>query len=399
VANQTTSNTSNSVRAQYLADYVEGAILKRNYDQFASPVGKDMAEIKKGSSVVVPFLSSLAPSTQTISETVDITPVNFVDTTVSITPTSRSNGVVLSEKLMNTNYTDFNAKYYKRLGENMMESVDMLAMTAALTGGLTKSPAARASLDAGTSTHRIAKAAFANASVMLSALKVPMFTTSSGGRWMSLMHPFAFADLLNDSVILAVGEYQDKSIILNNELGELNGFKLVVTPWAKMFWAAGAANASAVSTTVATTDIQPLDTSFTVASASNIAVGQRLMLGEAAETGSTHYGTNESVLVKTVVSTTIGVIGEGENGGFRFAHPVGHVVKNADNVSPVIFGGPESLAKVYDTNVGEYGQIVGPKKDGLADQFTTLAWKWYGNYGIIAENRILRSEFSISLDA
>jgi N4-gp56 family major capsid protein len=397
VANQTTSNTSNSIRTQYLADYVKGAMLKRNYDQFASPIGADMTNISKGNTVTVPFLSSLAPSSQTISETVDLTPVNFVDATVSVTKTSRGNAVVISEALMNNAYTDFNAKYYARVGENMMETVDLLAMSAAVNGGLTRNPAARASLDAGTTTHRITKAAYTNASVTLAAMKVPMYTSGGGSKWMSLLHPFAFADLLNDTPILAVGEYQDKGIVLNNELGELAGFKLIVTPWAKMLWAAGVVNTTSVATTLAAA-ANPLDLTVTVNSASNIAAGQRIMIGTV-ETGSTMYNTNESVIVKSISSTTVTIIGEGENGGLRFAHAANEAFKNADNVAPVIFGGPESLAKVYDTKVGEYGELVGPKKQGLADQFTTLAWKWYGNYAIIAENRILRSEFSLSMDA
>jgi N4-gp56 family major capsid protein len=397
VANQTTSNTSNSIRTQYLADYVKGAMKRRVYDQLASPVGADMSELKKGSSVTVPFLSSLAPSTQTISETVDITPVNFLDTTATITPTSRANAVIVSEKLLNTAYTDFNARYYKELGDNMMESIDYLAMEAAVTGGLTRSAIARASLDAGTATHLLKKSSFSNASITLAAMKVPMFESSRGGRWMSILHPFAYADLMADSIILAVGEYQDKDVVLNWELGELNGFKLIVSPWAKMFWGAGADNTTNVATTLAAAT-KALDTTLTVASATGIAAGQRIAIGTE-ETGSTLYETNESVVVKSIASTTVTVIGEGENGGMRFAHASGTAFRNADNVAPVVFGGPESLAKVYDTTVGEYGQIVGPKKDGLADQFTSLAWKWYGNYDIIAENRLLRSEVSVSLDA
>lgn len=397
MANQTTSNTSNSIRTQYLADYVKGALKRRIYDQLASPVGADMSEIKKGSAVSVPFLSSLAPSTQTISETEDIVPVNFRDTTVTITPTSRANAVIVSEKLLNTAYTDFNSRYYKELGDNMMESVDYLAMNEAVTGGLTKSYVARASLDAGTSAHRLSKSNFSNASIILAAMKVPMFESSRGGRWMSIIHPFAFADLMADTVILAVGEYQDKDIVLNWELGELNGFKLIVSPWAKMFWGAGADNGTNIATTLGAA-ANSLATSVTVASGTSIAAGQRIAIGTE-ETSTTLYPTNESVIVKSVSGTTITIIGEGENGGLRFDHASGEAFRNADNVAPCVFGGPESLAKVYDTATGEYGQIVGPKKDGLVDQFTSLAWKWYGGYDIIAENRILRSEVSVSLDA
>jgi N4-gp56 family major capsid protein len=397
VANNTTTTASDSVRAQYLSDYIEGAMNRRIYDQFASPVGSDMSEVGKGTTVVVPFLSSLAPSTQTISETVDIIPTTFEDTTVSITPTSRANAVIVSEKLLNTAYTDFNARYYKEVGDNMMESVDYLAMKAAVTGSLTKSIAARASLDAGTATNRLVKSAFTNASVILSAMKVPMFEASRGKRWMTLCHPFAFADLLSDTVITAVGEYQNNEIIFNNELGELAGFKIIASPWAKVFYGAGAANTTAISTTLGAA-AKALDKTITVASGTSIAAGQRLLVGTV-ETANTLYETNESVLVASISGTTVTIIGEGVNGGLRFAHASGEAVKNNDNIGPVVFGGPESLAKVYDTKVGEYGEMVGPEKTGLVKQFTTLGWKWYGGYDIIAQNRILRTEVSFGIDA
>ena len=52
---------SNSIRTQYLEDYIEGALGERLYDQIASPVGKNMAELQKGSSVQVEYLSSMEP--------------------------------------------------------------------------------------------------------------------------------------------------------------------------------------------------------------------------------------------------------------------------------------------------------------------------------------------------
>lgn len=397
MANQTTANLTNSIRTQYLADYVQSAIAQRLYDQFASPIGKDLATLKRGSAIQADFLSSLAISQQTISETADITPTYFRDAKVTLTPTSRANAVVVSEKLLNTVYTDFNASYYKKLGENMMMSIDALAMQAAVQGPLVKSPAARASLDAGTATHRLGKSMFATASTIMVAMKVPDSETPRGRRWIALCHPFAFADLMQDSVITAIGQYQDKSMILNYELGELNGFSIVVNPWAKAFWGAGAANAAAVATTLSA-DAKALDTTITVAANTNIAVGGRLTVG-AIESSTTYQPDTESVIVTNVNGTTITIIGEGENGGLRYDHVSGSNVSNADNVFPVVFGGPESLAKVHDTEVGEYGKIIGPNKSGLAEQFTTLAWKWYGGYGIISNNRALRSEVASSLDA
>ena len=393
----TTTQLSDSIRAQYLSNYIEGAMQSRLYDQLASPVGADMSSIAKGSSIVVPFLSSFAVSEKTISETVDIDPDVLRDTTASVTTVSRGNAVVVSEKLLNTAYTDFAAKWYTRLGQNMMESVDQVAQGVAVNCNLNFSKAARASLDAGTASNRLSKSTFSNMSVNMSAMHIPAWETASGRRWIALMHPYAYADLMADTTITAVGQYQNSRILFNWEMGELHNFAIVVSPWAKLFLGAGADNASAVATTLAAAT-EALAKTFTVASASNIAVGQRLAIGTE-ETSTTLYPTNEFVTVTAIDTTTISFVGSGENGGFRFDHASGAAVRNADNVASVIFGGPESMVKAYDTAVGEYGEMIPPYQDGSLRQFTKAGWKWYGGYGIVADNRVARVEVSLGIDA
>jgi hypothetical protein len=49
--------------------------------------------------------------------------------------------------------------------------------------------------------------------------------------------------------------------------------------------------------------------------------------------------------------------------------------------------------------VGEYGQVVGPKVEGLLDQFTSVGWKFYGGYARLSENRLMRYECSTSYEA
>lgn len=395
----TTSNIDGSIRAQYKADFIEGAKQIRFYDQLASPVGANMAELSNGSSVTWNYLSGLNPSSQTISETTDIPSVLFTDATGSITKTSRANAVVCSEKLLNNAYTDYGSQWFKRLGENMIESVDALARDAALQGSwYSSSGVARSALDAGTATQRLTKARFGEASVMLSNMKVPQYMSGRGMRWMALFHPYALNDLMQDTVITAVGEYQDKGMILNWELGELNGFSLVVSPWAKIFYGAGADNGTAVGTTL-NGAVSRLATTIVVAANTNIAAGQKLAIGTE-ETGSTtHYADNEEVIVSGISGTTVTIIGSGENGGLRYDHASGVAVRNADHVVPVAFGCPESLVKVYDPEVGEYGELIQPYRDGSVRQFVKAGWKWYGNYGRMAENRILRLETSLSLQA
>ena len=93
------------------------------------------------------------------------------------------------------------------------------------------------------------------------------------------------------------------------------------------------------------------------------------------------------------------VTGSATNGGMRHGHASATALRNADSVHTVILGGPESLAKIYAAELGEFGQIVGPKIDGMVDQFITLGYKWHGAYGRIAENRLMRLEVSTSEDA
>lgn len=400
MAIQATSNLANSVRTQYLAEYREAALMERLYDQLSSPAGKNMAELQMGSAVQVPFLSDMEPSETPISQTVDITPQTLRDAVTTITPTSRADALQWSQALDIQAYTDYGSGRFKKLGKAQMETVEILARDAALQGSLVVRSAARASLDAGTTADRFSDADVSEMETMLMQLKAPAFVGNGRPQWFAIMPPDAFHDVRTSGNVLNVGIYQDKEIILRFELGQLGPFKLIVSPWAKTFGAAGADNASVVATTIAASAIanRALDKTIEVASATNISVGRFLTIGTE-ETGATHFPKNERVRWVSTSGTTITIVGEGANGGLRFDHEVGAPVRNADSVYPVAFGGPASLAKLYATDVGEFGEVVGPKKSGIADQFATLAYKFYGGYGRWSESYIARGEYSSSLDA
>lgn len=395
---QITTNLTNARWAKYIPAYIQAGMFNRVYDIFSKPFG-NVPDLYRSSSIVLNFLSDLEPAVTAIPQDDDVSPVSFRDATASITPTSRYNAIEVSEVLMNSAATNYAEERFALLGKNMMESVDLLAQAAATQGLVVSRTAARASLDAGTAADRLTAAAFLNATADLQTYKVPGWEdpASKMPKWFAVMHPYAFADLRDDSDITAISQYQNASILLRYELGELGPFKLIVTPWAKTFWAGGAANGSAIETTL-NGAVNALATSIVVASATNIDVGDRIMIGTH-ETGNTHYPTNEIVTVTSVASTTIGVAGEGANGGLRFDHATGVAVSNDDSVGTVTFGGPESLAKVYDPQVGEFGEVVGPKRVGTLEQFVTLGWKWYGAYARPIENRIIRKEVAFSRDA
>ena len=397
---QTTSNLSSSIRTLYSGRYVRGAQWARLYDQLAAPVSQVGVEkaARLGNTIQVNFLSYLTPSTSAISETADITPQTFREATATITPTSRGDAIQFSEELTMDVFTDYTAAAFEQVGQNMMESVELLSQAAALQGGLVLRDAARASLDAGT-TNCLTEAKMGEASVFLRSLKCPGFNDGAGSSWLAIMHPAPYHDVLRQGNVVSIAQYQQGNIILANELGQIGNFRLVVSPFAKVFGAAGADNATNVDTTLSSA-ANKMAVQIVVASATGITVGDWLTIGTE-ETTNTFYPTNERVRVSSayVSGTTIDIIGEGPNGGLRYDHASGVAVRNADSVYPVAYGGPMSMAKAFDAVTGEFGQIVGPKTTGLVDQFHSLGWKFFGQYGRWVESWLMRGEYSTNLEA
>jgi N4-gp56 family major capsid protein len=396
-----TSTLTNSIRVQYVEKYLMAAKFNRLYDFYAGQnvLDKPMSEIFRGSSVTLPYLNDLEPSTDTISEVYDAVPVQLTDGTVSITPTSRIRVINDSEKLLMTTYTKYAASRFEKMGLNLAESVDLHAQTVGLTGGGLYRATTRAGLDSGTAGHLCTSVVFDDITADFMTLHAPGWETTKGPRWLATMSAYVWNDIRTSNNVLAVGQYQNQNIITRNEFGELGSFRLQVSPWAKAFWGAGADNASAVATTLSAAAAAGA-TSITVASASNITVGAWINLGTE-ETANTHYYNRQHVQVTSVVSTTIGIRGQGPSGGLRFALDSGSAVDNNDSVGTVLFGGPESLVKIFATEMGngQYGTLVGPKVMGSAEQFVKMAWKWYGAYGIPSESWLTRGEFALGRDS
>lgn len=395
---------SNSVRTQYIENYLEGALSERLYDQIAMPVPGDMSQMKRGSSVQVNFLSDMDIGTSAISEVTDVTPQSLRDATASITPTSRGEALQASENLMIKAFTDYAAKFAQRVGANMMETVDTVARDAAVKGDfvLRASATARGSLDAGTTAHRCSEADFLEAAGYIDSFRIPGFKDAVNGSpmWPAIMHTFVYHDILKEASgnVIAVAQYQNAGLYFNHEMGEAHGFRFVVSPNAKVLFGAGIANAKSVNTVLAS-ELTALSTSLVISNTSSIEQGAWLNIGTV-DTGSTHQYNAERVKYTSKASApTINFIGSGANGGVRWDHAAGAVVNNNDSIYTVVIGGPDSLVKVYAPEVGEYGQLVGPKKDGILDQWDTLGWKWYGGYGRFRENGLVRLEVTVSNEA
>ncbi len=402
----TTDTLTNATRVQYVDEYLDGANMVRLYDQIASPVGRDMAELEQGTSVRIPFISDMAVTTTAISELTDITPKALKDNYATITPTSRANALQCSERLLIQAFTDYGAKMYNRVGKAMMESVDGLAKDQACQGSLVYRPNAtaqtRVTLSKAATGHYADYSLFSNVSSWLEGLKAPGFEQGGSKSWAAIMHPAVFKDILEGTQVVSIAQYQKAEILLSWELGMLGNFRLVVSPWAKVFYGAGAAEATSPVATTLYSAVDELAQAFIAASGTHLDnAGCWLNIG-AIESADAHLTTNERVrqiaAMTTAVQSSGVIVGEGANGGTRFAHAAGDAVSNASSVYTIVFGGPMSLAKVYATQVGEFGQIVGPKRQGLVDQWVSLGYKWYGGYGRPSESWLVRAEVASRAD-
>ena len=406
MAVQGTTNLTNSLRTQYVADYLDRVYGQRLYDQIASPIpGISPEQAIQGAIVQVDYLSSMNLTNTVISQTADMTPQILYDATASSSVTSRGEALQWSENLDIQVYTDYAARRIAKLADNAAESIEILANAAATKGTFVERAAARASLDAGTASHRASDAFFRKMHGQLLAQKVPGFINDQmeANVWAAIMHPKVFHDISESGNVDAIGTYQEKGIHLNFELGQVGPFRLVVSPNAKVFFGAGVANANTYVTTFSTTST-PLNTSFITGGTPTNATAcfnVPWTIGTI-ETADTHYPTNEQIIVSSAVTDSVVdvFVGTGENGGLRFAHTgASDTVTNSDSVYTIVLGGPESIYKLYAPSVGEFGQVVGPKTSGLAEQFSSIAWKFYGGYGRLTENTLLRGEFSTSYEA
>jgi N4-gp56 family major capsid protein len=404
MAIQTTSNLTNAVGTRYTTAYQEGAYAQRLYDQLAMSVGAPQFELENrrglGSTYTFNFLSRMTPGTQVVSEDADIALQVLRDATSTLTPTSRADGMKWSQLLDLSAYTDYGAQRYRILGQSMMETVDNQAKAAALQGTFVSYAGAhvtRATQDAGTTTDNWTEAAIWRAMSVAESLHAPVFVERGVGMRMAIGHTDAYYDLFHGGNVISAIIYGGLPgvTMFNGELGTIANCKLLISPFAKVFGAAGAANGTSAGYTTSAV-AKALDLTVGVTTGTNVGTGRLLLIGTI-ETANTHYDDNERVKVVSG-TTTATIIGSGENGGLAYDHAAGVNFDNHDHVYPVAYGTPNSLVKVFANEVGEFGEIVGPNKTGSVEQWQTLAWKWFGGYGRMAENRIVRGEYSSSLD-
>jgi hypothetical protein len=151
-----------------------------------------------------------------------------------------------------------------------------------------------------------------------------------GGGFAALMGGEPYYDLITTTPITGIGQYQDKNIFLNGEIGKIGNLRILVSPFAKVFGGAGADNGTGAAATTLANVETALQKVITVASATSLQYGQFITIGTE-ETGSTFYSMNERVKYVSESGADITIVGQGSNGGLKYEHASG------EYATPIVF--------------------------------------------------------------
>ena len=358
------------------------------------PTGGVLSEGSGFSTLRINSYHRLLAANTTRSEVTDISPVQLGDSQVVISPSLYGNAVQLSLKIQREGPIDLFQIAAKLVADNAGESVDYVARSIAIAGRgfeLGNGSSRDAISNVGVLTPGMlynAAGYLASAPKLTGGLNQP----SIGRGLAAIMRNAVVADLAENSSIILLGQYRDNApeTVLMGEVGShVSGIRLIVSDWAKIFQGGGstltASSDNLANAVVAGATTMEVSTAISSGSRDYLTIGVR----ETTANG-------EQVATETIYAASSGVgiaiTGGSPNGGFVFDHSSDTVVGAYNQVHAVVIVGAKSLMKVYDSGIGLNPQLLPPKVDGLLDQWDSAQWRWYGGFGVWAQNRLYRLE-------
>lgn len=381
-----TAALTNEIKPDYHQAYLIAAQSMLYHDQFS--FARSTTENRKGASVNFPIVESLQPQTMVLSELADVVPVSMAVNEIVITLQEFGNAIQVTRLAASTSYADVYKQAAEINGYNLAESIDFIVRAVIGQGSQVvyqNAKTSRASLNGLTTAgDRMSAAFLTRLATFATAVKMPKH---EDGSICGVMHPFVQYDLLQDTQAVTMSQYSHPEILFNGEFAYWGGTRLVVSPGTKVFWGAGGAASSSLSSTTAAA-INVGDSNVKMTSVTNLAVGNVLSLQDASETGNTWTDTNEGFYVTsigTTGATGTGVTGfaidpgPGNSRGCRYAHASGITATNNAAVYPTVFMGPQSITKAYYEGAGAFGEttITGPFD--VLGRF--LNFGWWGLFG------------------
>ena len=375
------------------------SIVPLNYIYAQSPItyvpaGGVLRDGQGFSSLRIPFYHRLLPANTTRSELTDISPVTFVDSQVTINPSLYGNAVQLSLKVQKESANDVFQIAAKLVAENAAESIDYVARSVAIAGRafeLANGTARTAVADPLTPGMLYNAAGYlASAPKLDGGLNAPTI----GQGLAAVMRNAVIADLAENSSIILLGQYRDSApeTVLMGEVGaHMSGVRLVVSDYAKIFHGAGSSFGTASSAETLANAVTAGASTIEVSSALD-GVGSGYVCLGTIETTANGEQTNVETIWVASSGVGIAISGGAPNGGLVYDHSSDAAVTAHRQVHAVVVVGARALMKIHDSAIGANPQLLPPKVDGLLDQWDSAQWRWFGGFGIRAQNGLYRME-------
>lgn len=389
---------SAEVKALYDAEYLIQGQSMVVWDQMCDI--REAMNGMRGQTRNFPIVESLQPNTAVLDELSDVSSAQMRANEVVITLQEYGGAVEVTKFVVATSYADVYEQAAYVNGYNVAESLDLVVRAVAGQGNrsIIINGKTRITLDGqATAASRLTASFVELLGIISRGMKMPFY---QDGAVCTVMHSFPLYDLLQDTSVRTMAQYQYPELLFNGEICYWGGVRMITGPTAKAFWGIGAtATSSTVTTNSAAINIA--DTTITVASGTNLNNGNWVAIIDGSEAANTWYDTNELMRV-TSGGTTTSLTGwfldpgPGDSGGARYAHPIGRTVNNNNSAYPIVILGPNSITKAYSDLTGPYGEttITGPF-DKLG-RFLDFGWYLIAGFSRTRNAWLLRGEVGSS---
>lgn len=407
--------TSSVVAAHLQTEFLVAASAEERWDQFPFvPAGGAVAPGTDGTatSIQLTIYKNLALVTTTIAEATDIEGVQLADTSIAVSMGEYGNAAQDTKRLRAIGRTDIPSAFQEVIGRNAGLSQDCIARAPYINGGLCRRPTTgdtRAQLDTVADDLEAAGFPFLyGLAAQLRSAGAPGLGagSESEGRKQGNAEPGTvdYGTVIHD---LVTGEFlglngftpiqyivapEARQQMYNGEFGRIAGIRVVESPLGKVYQSAGTIAQAATSLNGA---FAAGVTSIDVVSAAGIVAGDHISIGTL-ETTTTEVTTLETVLVTSVNTNALTVIGAGPDGGTRYAHVTATQVNEAAFVAAIpVFGGM-SVMKAYSTLYGPKPAMIESGPFDKLGRFKNYGWLWFGGYHDTIPTWLVRGEVALN---
>lgn len=207
-----------------------------HFDQIADV--KPTNQTNPGTSVTFTQIGDLTPTATALSETVDVDAEAITDFQVSVTLAEYGKATITTAKLRGTSMLPVDPIQAEVIGTNAGQSLDLIASTVLRAGTNVRYAGGVTTRATVAGTSRLQATNVRRAFAELETFNTPKF----GGLYLAVIHPDVKFDLREETGAAAWRDphvYSQPAEIWNNEIGEFEGFRFIVTTNTPRFVDAG----------------------------------------------------------------------------------------------------------------------------------------------------------------